>query len=132
MPCSVSFFPPLAFFDATESMAGLVAAAPVDWHGTTVTFIVAVTEPAGVVSTSEPLVAPVPTRAYMMMFEPTMTSDDGTPPIETLGTAPSDTNPVPLIVVMVPGQAPPPAVTMSGVAPFPPIQLRDRRRAGGS
>src|SRR3954453_14718328 len=57
-----------------------------------------------------------------MMSEPMITSEDGTPPIETPVT-PSETNPLPLIVVMVPGQAPPPAVTMSGVAPFPPIQL---------
>src|SRR5262245_19384387 len=104
-------------------MVGLTVATPVDWHGTTVAFIEAVAEPVFVVTTSDPLAAPGPTRAYMTVSDPMMPSDDGTPPIVTEVTPPSLTKPVPLMVVMVPGQAPPPAVTMSGVAPFPPIQL---------
>src|SRR5262245_45505237 len=103
-------------------MAGLTDAVAVDWHGTTSTSCVAVAVPAFVVTmTVPPSFAPVPTRAYRMMSEPTMTSDDGTPPIVTDVTPPSLTNPEPLMVVMVPGQAPPPAVTMAGVAPLPPI-----------
>src|SRR5580765_2782140 len=104
-------------------MTGLPSAAAVDWQATTLMFGLAVTLPTGVVTTTGPFVAPAPTRAYMMMLEPTMTSDAFTPPIVTLGTAPSATNPEPLIVIRVGGHAVPPAVTIAGVAPFPPIQL---------
>src|SRR5262245_22365952 len=58
-----------------------------------------------------------------MMSEPTITCGDGTPPIVTLITPPSFTNPVPLIVVIVPGHEALLAVTIAGVAPFPPCQL---------
>src|SRR6266481_1677315 len=57
------------------------------------------------------------------MSEPTMTSEAGTPPIVTLEMPPSLTNPVPVIITTVPGQAPPPAVTSVGTAAFPPTQL---------
>src|SRR4051812_16069437 len=104
-------------------MTGLPSAAAEDWHGTTFVIVLEVTVPAGVVTVTGPFVAPAPTRAYMMMFEPTMTSDARTPPIVTFEIPPSLTKPLPLIVISVGGHAVPPAVTIAGVAPFPPIQL---------
>src|SRR3979490_1901946 len=56
------------------------------------------------------------------MSEPTTISDAGTPPIMTLTTPPSLTNPVPVIITTVPGHEPL-AVTTAGTAAFPPIQL---------
>src|SRR5579864_9459523 len=82
----------------------------------------AVADPALVVTTIGPLVAPAPTRAYMMLSEPTTTTPAGTPPIVTLTMPPSLTNPVPLIVTTVPGQLPA-AVTNCGTEAFPPTQL---------
>src|SRR5262245_49225362 len=86
--------------------------------------MVAVAVPALVVTTTvPPSFAPAPTRAYMMRSDPTITSEDGTPPMLTLTIPPSLTKPLPLIVVIVPGHVLLPAVTIAGVAPFPPTQL---------
>src|SRR3954462_6664909 len=69
-PKSWIFLPAFAF-GVVFVMTGLPSAAAEDWHGPTFVIGLEVTVPAGVVTVTGPFVAPAPTRAYMMMFEPT-------------------------------------------------------------
>jgi len=63
-----------------------------------------------------------PTRAKSTVSEPIVTSPAGAPPMLTPVMPPSFTKPVPLIVMIVPGQLPA-AVTTCGTEALPPTQL---------